>query len=61
MRKKVPDLTLACAGRFRNQHALMCTLSTSTLLGHARAAQLRLHPARHHRFVRGAEHRHRAQ
>lgn len=26
MRKKIPDLTLACAGRFGAQHALMCTL-----------------------------------
>lgn len=26
MRKKIPDLTLACAGRFGVQHALMCTL-----------------------------------
>src|SRR5947209_12826142 len=26
MRKKIPDLTLACAGRFGDQHALMCTL-----------------------------------
>ncbi|MDQ3887264.1 MAG: IS110 family transposase [Actinomycetota bacterium] len=26
MRKKIPDLTLACAGRFGTQHALMCTL-----------------------------------
>jgi len=26
MRKKIPDLTLACAGRFDAQHALMCTL-----------------------------------
>jgi transposase len=26
MRKKIPALTLACAGRFGDQHALMCTL-----------------------------------
>lgn len=26
MRKKIPDLMLACAGRFGDQHALMCTL-----------------------------------
>ncbi|MDN5917352.1 MAG: transposase [Pseudonocardia sp.] len=26
MRNKIPDLTLACAGRFSAQHALMCTL-----------------------------------
>jgi transposase len=26
MRSKIPDLTLACAGRFGDQHALMCTL-----------------------------------
>jgi transposase len=26
MRAKIPDLTLACAGRFGDQHALMCTL-----------------------------------
>jgi transposase len=26
MRKKIPDLTWACAGRFGAQHALMCTL-----------------------------------
>jgi transposase len=26
MRKKIPELTLACAGRFSDQHALMCTL-----------------------------------
>ena len=26
MRKKIPDLSLACAGRFDDQHALMCTL-----------------------------------
>lgn len=26
MRAKIPDLTLACAGRFADQHALMCTL-----------------------------------
>jgi transposase len=26
MRKKIPALTLACAGRFSAQHALMCTL-----------------------------------
>ena len=26
MRKKIPDLALACAGRFADQHALMCTL-----------------------------------
>jgi transposase len=26
MRSKIPDLTLACAGRFADQHALMCTL-----------------------------------
>ncbi|MGH3999488.1 MAG: IS110 family transposase, partial [Pseudonocardiaceae bacterium] len=26
MRKKIPELTMACAGRFRAQHALMCTL-----------------------------------
>lgn len=26
MRNKIPDLTLACAGRFGEQHALMCTL-----------------------------------
>lgn len=26
MRKKIPDLTLACAGRFGAQHALMCSL-----------------------------------
>jgi transposase len=26
MRKKIPDLTMACAGRFGHQHALMCTL-----------------------------------
>lgn len=26
MRSKIPDLTLACAGRFGAQHALMCTL-----------------------------------
>ena len=26
MRKKIPELTLACAGRFGAQHALMCTL-----------------------------------
>jgi transposase len=26
MRKKIPDLTMACAGRFGDQHALMCTL-----------------------------------
>ena len=26
MRSKIPDLTLACAGRFGTQHALMCTL-----------------------------------
>jgi transposase len=24
MRSKIPDLTMACAGRFGNQHALMC-------------------------------------
>jgi transposase len=26
MRGKIPDLTMACAGRFDDQHALMCTL-----------------------------------
>ena len=26
MRSKIPELTLACQGRFGNQHALMCTL-----------------------------------
>jgi hypothetical protein len=26
MRKKIPDLTMACAGRFGDQHALMCGL-----------------------------------
>jgi transposase len=26
MRNKIPDLTLACSGRFGAQHALMCTL-----------------------------------
>ncbi|MDQ2789151.1 MAG: transposase [Actinomycetota bacterium] len=26
IRKKIPELTLACAGRFGDQHALMCTL-----------------------------------
>jgi transposase len=26
MRKKIPDLTMACAGRFGDQHSLMCTL-----------------------------------
>lgn len=26
MRSKIPDLTLACAGRFADQHALMCAL-----------------------------------
>ena len=26
MRNKIPELTLACAGRFGDQHALMCTL-----------------------------------
>ena len=26
MRSKIPDLTMACAGRFGAQHALMCTL-----------------------------------
>jgi transposase len=26
MRNKIPDLTLACVGRFGTQHALMCTL-----------------------------------
>ena len=26
MRRKIPELTLACAGRFGDQHALMCTL-----------------------------------
>jgi transposase len=26
MRKKIPELKLACAGRFGDQHALMCTL-----------------------------------
>ena len=26
MRKKIPELRLACAGRFGDQHALMCTL-----------------------------------
>ena len=26
MRKKIPELTMACAGRFGDQHALMCTL-----------------------------------
>jgi transposase len=26
MRSKIPELTLACTGRFGNQHALMCTL-----------------------------------
>src|SRR5829696_7044187 len=26
MRSKIPDLALACAGRFADQHALMCTL-----------------------------------
>jgi len=26
MRKKIPALTMACAGRFSAQHALMCTL-----------------------------------
>jgi transposase len=26
MRRKIPDLVLACAGRFGDQHALMCTL-----------------------------------
>jgi transposase len=26
MRSKIPDLTMACAGRFGDQHALMCTL-----------------------------------
>jgi len=26
MRSKIPDLRLACAGRFADQHALMCTL-----------------------------------
>ncbi|HEY6423667.1 MAG TPA: hypothetical protein VIY28_10565 [Pseudonocardiaceae bacterium] len=26
MRSKIPDLALACAGRFGAQHALMCTL-----------------------------------
>jgi transposase len=26
MRRKIPDLTMACAGRFGSQHALMCTL-----------------------------------
>jgi transposase len=26
MRSKIPDLTLACAGRFGDQHTLMCTL-----------------------------------
>jgi transposase len=26
MRTKIPDLTLACAGRFADQHALMCLL-----------------------------------
>jgi len=30
MRSKIPDLTMACAGRFGAQHALMCTLH----LGH---------------------------
>ncbi len=26
MRSKIPDLRWACAGRFADQHALMCTL-----------------------------------
>ena len=26
MRTKIPELTMACAGRFGDQHALMCTL-----------------------------------
>ncbi|MGH4007789.1 MAG: hypothetical protein ACRDTH_06440 [Pseudonocardiaceae bacterium] len=26
MRKKIPELTMACTGRFSAQHALMCTL-----------------------------------
>jgi transposase len=26
MRRKLPELTMACAGRFGDQHALMCTL-----------------------------------
>src|SRR3954453_17417546 len=26
MRKKIPELRMACAGRFGDQHALMCTL-----------------------------------
>jgi transposase len=26
MRKKIPELRMACAGRFSDQHALMCTL-----------------------------------
>jgi transposase len=26
MRRKIPDLALACSGRFGDQHALMCTL-----------------------------------
>jgi transposase len=26
LRSKIPELTLACTGRFGNQHALMCTL-----------------------------------
>jgi hypothetical protein len=26
MRKKIPELTMACAGRFSAQHALMYTL-----------------------------------
>jgi transposase len=30
MRTKIPELTLACAGRFSDQHTLMCTLH----LGH---------------------------
>jgi transposase len=30
MRSKIPDLRLACAGRFADQHALMCTLHLNT-------------------------------
>jgi transposase len=30
MRKKIPELTMACAGRFSAQHALMCTLHLNT-------------------------------
>jgi transposase len=30
MRSKIPELMMACAGRFSAQHALMCTLHLNT-------------------------------